>query len=86
MAQLRWGQNYATRSFIICASTSNDIDKTTENNAGGADTKYGGVGNLYNVIFGEPGRLRSLGRSRHKWKCNININPFLGRMACYGLE
>jgi len=28
MAPLRWGQNYATRSFIICASASNDSDKS----------------------------------------------------------
>lgn len=52
----------------------------------GADSKYEGVGNLYNITAGEPGRLRSLGRSRRKWKCNININLFLGGIACYGLE
>lgn len=86
MAPLRWGQNYATRSFIICASSSNASDKTTENMAGGADSKYEGVGNLYDFTVGEPGRLRSRGRSRHKWKCNIKVNLFFGGMVCYGLE
>jgi hypothetical protein len=52
MAPLRWGQNYATRSFIICASVSNDSNKTTENKAGGAGSKYEGMGNLYNIIDG----------------------------------
>jgi hypothetical protein len=74
------------RSFIICASASNDSDKTTENKAGLADSKYEGMGNVYDIIAGEMGRVRSLGRSRHKWKCNKNINLFLGGMACYGLE
>jgi hypothetical protein len=35
MAPLRWGQNYTTRNFIICASASNDGDISTENKAGG---------------------------------------------------
>jgi len=43
MAPLRWGQNYATRSFIICASASNDSDKSTESKAGVADSKYEGI-------------------------------------------
>jgi len=86
MAPLRWGQNYTTRNFIICASASNDGDISTENKAGGADSKYEEMGNLYNVIVGEPGRLTSLGQSRHKWKYNININLFLGGMACFILE
>lgn len=44
------------------------------------------MGNVYSIIVGETGRVRSLRRSRHKWKCDININLFLGGMACYGLE
>ena len=46
----------ATRSFIICASLSNDSDKTTENKAGGAGSKYEGMGNLYNIIVGGTGK------------------------------
>jgi hypothetical protein len=49
------------RSFITSASTPNVSNKSMENKAGCADSKYEGMGNKYSIIVGELERIRSLG-------------------------
>ena len=51
---------------------------------GGACGAYGGGRGVHRVLVGKPEGKRPLGRPRHRWEGNINMN--LQEVGCGGVD
>jgi hypothetical protein len=50
----------------------------------GAHREYGEKRVLYRVLVGKPEGKRVLGRPKHRWEDNINMD--LKKVVCWGME